>query len=138
MGTCCSRTAAGSAQTGILCLRAAGAFWEAGRVDGGSSLAAAATAARCGDCIVARRRCDESFGAGARTDDRSPRYSSAECAQRFCVFAATGAALVTAFSRREASFVNAAAYYKFSEQAEPVERSASLRKSRAKATALLD
>jgi len=45
---------------------------------------------------------------------------------------------VTAFSRREASFVNAAAYYKFSEQAEPVERSASLRKSRAKATALLD
>ena len=34
--------------------------------DGGSSLVAASTAARCGDNIVLGRRCDETFGAGAR------------------------------------------------------------------------
>ena len=77
----------------FICLRAAAAFlgrvnpllrprrrggaaaaatrWRHGqRGDGGSSLVAASTAARCGDRIVARRRCDETFGAGARTDDR--------------------------------------------------------------------
>ena len=118
-------------------LRAAVAFWAAGaRL---LSRGRGEAAARCGDRIVARRRCDETFGAGARSRRSVRRAIHALSAPRhFCVFAATGGAFVTAFSRQEASFVNAAAYYKFSEQAEPVERSASLRKSRAKATALLD
>ena len=94
MGTCCSSTAAGSAQTGIVrfyapargggvfgtrepSLAAAASRGAAPRLrggvtanatagDGGSSLVAASTAARCGDNIVLGRRCDETFGAGAR------------------------------------------------------------------------
>ena len=95
MGTCCSSTAAGSAQTGIVrfyapargggvfgtrepSLAAAASRGAAPRLrggvtakrdsrgDGGSSLVAASTAARCGDNIVPGRRCDETFGAGAR------------------------------------------------------------------------
>ena len=58
------------------------------------------------------------------TDDRSPRYSCAECAPALFVFAATGGALMTAFSTTIGSFVNAAALRIVSELAKPVERSA--------------
>ena len=62
------------------------------------------------------------------TDDRSPRYSCAECAPALFVFAATGGALMTAFSTTIGSFVNAAALRIVSELAKPVERSASVPK----------
>ena len=62
------------------------------------------------------------------TDDRSPRYSCAECAPALFVFAATGGALMTAFSTTIGSFVNAAALRSVSELAKPVERSASVPK----------
>ena len=154
MGTCCSSTAAGSAQTGIVrfyapargggvfgtrepSLAAAASRWRRGRgyaVAARPNATAAATAAplswprrrRRGVATTSSQAVDATrlLVPARGTDDRSPRYSCAECAPALFVFAATGGALMTAFSTTIGSFVNAAALRIVSELAKPVERSA--------------